>query len=97
MSRRLARVSVLQGGKKMAWIRMIAEDEAEGELNATYDRLTDPWGGVDNILKIHSLNLPSLHGHYELYRTLMYGRSGLSRVQREMIAVVVSATNHCHY
>jgi alkylhydroperoxidase family enzyme len=86
-----------QGDKKMTWIRMITEDEADGELKATYERLTDPWGGVDNILKIHSLNLPSLLGHYDLYRILMYGRSGLSRVQREMIAVVVSATNQCHY
>jgi alkylhydroperoxidase family enzyme len=81
----------------MAWIKIIPENEADGELLATYDQLTEPWGGVDNIMKIHSLNLPSLHAHFELYKTLMYGRSGLSRVQREMIAVVVSAANRCHY
>lgn len=81
----------------MAWITMIPESEAEGELKALYDRLAAPWGGVDHILKIHSLNPASLRAHYELYKTLMYGRSGLSRVQREMIAVVVSATNRCHY
>jgi uncharacterized peroxidase-related enzyme len=81
----------------MAWIRMISEAEAEGKLRETYDRLTEPWGGVDNIMKIHSLNLPSLKAHFELYKVLMRGRSGLSRTQREMIAVVVSAVNHCHY
>jgi alkylhydroperoxidase family enzyme len=81
----------------MAWIKIIQEDEAQGELKAVYDRLTEPWGGVDNIIKIHSLNLPSLHAHFELYKTLMRGRSDLSRAQREMIAVVASATNHCHY
>ncbi len=81
----------------MAWIRMIPESEAQGRLRKSYERLTEPWGGVDNILKIHSLNPPSLDGHFELYKTLMRGRSPLTRVQREMIAVVVSAANHCHY
>lgn len=81
----------------MAWIQIIHEHEAEGKLRETYEKLTEPWGGVDNIMKIHSLNLPSLHAHFELYKTLMRGRSDLSRVQREMIAVLVSTTNHCHY
>ena len=81
----------------MAWIKVIQEDEAEGKLKETYDKLTEPWGGVDNIMKIHSLNLPSLHGHYEFYKTLMHRRSDLTRIQREMIAVVVSAVNRCHY
>lgn len=81
----------------MAWIRTIDESEAEGELAAMYRRLVEPWGGVDNILKIHSLNPPSLTAHFELYRTLMRGKSGLSRAEREMIAVVVSAANRCHY
>ena len=52
---------------------------------------------MDNILKIHSLNKRSLDAHLLLYKTLMYGPSGLSRAQREMIAVTVSVLNHCHY
>lgn len=81
----------------MAWIKMINEDEAQGELAELYDLAHEPWGGVDNILKIHSLNPGSLRGHFELYKTLMRGPSDLSLIQREMIAVVVSAVNHCHY
>lgn len=81
----------------MAWIRMIPEEEAEGRLREMYARLTEPWGGVDNILKIHSLNPPSLEAHFQLYKTLLRGRSGLSRAEREMVAVVVSAANQCHY
>lgn len=81
----------------MAWIKVIDEDDAEGELKSLYEKTVEPWGGVDNILKIHSLNPASLRAHLELYKTVMRGRSDLSRVQREMIAVVVSATNHCHY
>ncbi len=81
----------------MAWIRVIQEAEADGQLKELYGQMTEPWGGVDNILKIHSLNPPSLRAHFELYKTLMRGPSGLSRIQREMIAVVVSVANHCHY
>jgi uncharacterized peroxidase-related enzyme len=81
----------------MAWIQVITEDQAEGELLGMYQTLIEPWGGVDNILKIHSLNPPSLRGHFEFYQTLMRGRSDLSRAQREMIAVVVSTLNRCKY
>ena len=81
----------------MAWIKMIGENEAEGSLKVFYDKHATPEGLVDNILKIHSVNPPSLDGHYDFYRTLMYGKSELSRIQREMIAVVVSLANKCHY
>lgn len=81
----------------MAWIKVIKEQEAENLLIEFYQKHTTPAGFVDNILKIHSLNPPSLGGHYQLYRVLMFGKSDLGRVQREMIAVVVSVANKCHY
>ena len=81
----------------MAWIKMIAEDEAQGELKCWYEKLREPWGGVDNILRVHSIDIPTLKGHYELYRSAMQGSRDLTHKQREMIAVVVSAVNQCHY
>ena len=81
----------------MAWIDIIDEENAEGSLKDQYKELIEPWGGVDNILKIHSLNPESLSAHVKLYRTLMYGKSPLRRTDREMIAVVVSTINQCHY
>jgi len=81
----------------MAWIKVIDENEADGELKQLYSPMTEPWGGVDNILKIHSLNPASLRAHFDLYVTLMRGKSGLTRIQREMIAVVASAANQCFY
>lgn len=81
----------------MAWIKVIDENEAEGELRGLYDKYTNSRGDVDNILKIHSLNPSSLAAHYELYKTLMRGSRDLSRIRREMIAVVVSALNQCKY
>ena len=81
----------------MAWIKIISEEEAAGDLAGQYSQLIEPWGGVDNILKIHSLNPESLRAHVLLYKTLMYGKSPIKRPQREMIAVVASAANRCHY
>ena len=80
-----------------AWIEIISEREAEENLAKQYSQLIEPWGGVDNILKIHSLSPDSLKAHVLLYKVLMYGKSPLTRPQREMIAVVASAANHCHY
>ncbi len=81
----------------MAWIKTIPEDEAEGRLQELYEEYSGPEGAVDHILKIHGLHPASMKGHYDLYRTLMYGRSPLTRAQREMVAVVVSAANRCRY
>ncbi len=85
-------------GRRDAWIHMVDEVEAQGELKELYDRMRDPaTGEVDNILRIHGQHPATLQAHYLLYRTLMYGKSNLRRPEREMIAVVVSALNHCHY
>ena len=81
----------------MAWIHVIDEDEASGRLKQLYKKYEDPSGGVDNILKIHSLNPRSLEAHFDLYATVMRGKSDLSLAQREMIAVVSSSLNKCHY
>lgn len=81
----------------MAYISYLREDEAPPELRVLYDRYRDKAGRVDNVLRIHGHNPPSLEHHYRLYATLMRGRSDLSRAQREMIAVVVSSINACHY
>lgn len=51
----------------------------------------------DNILRIHGVHPRTMRHHYDLYHELMRGPGPLSRIQREMIAVVVSAVNHCHY
>ena len=81
-----------------AWIDMVGEDEAQGELAGYYGAMHDPvTGGVDNILRIHGQHPAALGAHYQLYRVLMHGGSPLPRWEREMIAVVVSAVNSCHY
>ena len=81
----------------MAWIREIMPEDAAGELEAVYARVREPDGSVDHILRIHGLHPQCLDDHYGLYVTLMKGPSPLSHRRREMIAVVVSALNECHY
>jgi uncharacterized peroxidase-related enzyme len=80
----------------MPWIEWIEEKAATGPLKESYERYGTQ-RGIDHILKIHSLNPRSLEDHYRLYTHLMRGPSGLSRADREMIAVVVSKANDCFY
>jgi uncharacterized peroxidase-related enzyme len=81
----------------MSWIDEIDVDVAEGKLGAVYAELVKKRGKVSNILKVHSLNPEALESHLGLYMTAMFGKSGLSRAEREAVAVVVSATNDCAY
>ncbi|RMF62267.1 MAG: peroxidase [Bacteroidetes bacterium] len=81
----------------MAWIDMIDEAEASGELKAIYDEIIGSRGKLSNIMRIHSLNPPTMRAHMELYLKIMFGRSGLRRADRELLATVVSAANGCAY
>ena len=82
----------------MAWIEIIDEADATGTLREHYGRMVDPqYGRVDTILRIHSLHPEGLRTHYELYREVMTGTKTLRKVEREMIALVVSVINDCHY
>ena len=81
----------------MSWTEEIKVTEAESKLAETYARLMEKRGKVSNILQVQSLNPDSLDRHLDLYMTIMFGKSGLSRAEREAIAVVVSATNDCEY
>ena len=81
----------------MAFIPYIGYDEAQGLLAELYRRYGGGGRRMDNILRIHSLNPPSMAHHVQLYAHLMRGRSPLSRAQREMIAVTVSSENRCFY
>ncbi|HED53095.1 MAG TPA: alkylhydroperoxidase [Phycisphaerales bacterium] len=81
----------------MAYIKIIPEDAADGELAEAYRRWGNPDGSVDNVLKVHSLNPASLEAHCALYVQSMHKPSPLSRAEREMIGVTVSRLNGCDY
>ena len=81
----------------MAWIRTVPDDEAEGLLGEIYGDALRRAGKVFGILRVMSPNPPALQAAMGMYLALMFGESPLSRARREMIAVVVSAANGCHY
>ncbi len=72
----------------MAFIKYIVPEEQPAE-----HRVSDN----DYILQIHSVHSKLLKLHSDLYKELMFSKGPLTRIQREMIAVVVSAENECHY
>lgn len=51
----------------------------------------------DHIIQIHRIHPAVMRQHSELYLQLMHRPGPLTRFQREIIAVHVSAINHCHY
>ena len=81
----------------MAWIKTIEPDDATGALHAEYAKALGRAGRVFNIVKVMGLNPEQLRSSIDLYLRLMHGPSDLSRGQREMLAVVVSSVNRCHY
>lgn len=82
----------------MAWIPTIDPEDADAELRELYDRVRDPASGaLDNILSVHSLHPRGLAAHYELYAAVMTPTRSLRKAEREMIALVVSVLNECHY
>ena len=82
----------------MAWIDTIREDEWEGDLADLYGRLVDrDHDRVDNIMQIHSLDPSAMEGHLAVYSSAMSGTGSLRKVERELIALVVSDINECHY
>ncbi len=81
----------------MAWVKMIEPEEATGKLQAEYDKAIRRAGKVLNILRVQSLNAATLRASMGLYWAAMHAPSGLSRVEREMLATVVSRVNRCFY
>lgn len=81
----------------MANIKVIPLEEATGKLKDIYNGLIESRGKLAAVHTIQSLHPDSIIAHMELYMTVMFSQSPLSRAQREMLAVVVSAANNCEY
>jgi alkylhydroperoxidase family enzyme len=82
----------------VAWIETMPDDEWDGELAALRPSVVDRESGrVDHIMAIHSLNPRALAAHQAVYTSAMAGTATLRKVERELIALVVSVENRCHY
>jgi alkylhydroperoxidase family enzyme len=82
----------------MPWIEAPHEDGWGEEYAEIKDQVIDPkWDRVDWIMRIHALDAGSMKAHHELYRQAMKGTPTLRKVEREMISLIVSKVNDCHY
>jgi len=79
------------------WLPSIDPDQAKGTLRRVYDAAVRRAGRVFQIVRAMSLAPETLEASMELYQSVMLRGRGLERRQREMLAVVVSLANHCHY
>lgn len=80
------------------WIEIVPDDAWDGELAEMKPLVIDPTHDrVDHIMGIHSLNPRAMAAHDGLYRSSMAGTKTLRKVERELVALVVSLENHCHY
>jgi len=81
----------------MPWIKVFSLAEATGFLKEQYEAAIGRAGRIWNIVAIMGQNPPVLKASMDMYGAIMHGPSPLSRGQREMLATVVSAHNHCLY
>jgi uncharacterized peroxidase-related enzyme len=66
-------------------------------MQAYFDKCTEKLGFVPNVLAAYAFDNAKLEAFVALYNDLMLAPSGLSKLEREMIAVAVSSQNHCYY
>jgi alkylhydroperoxidase family enzyme len=81
----------------MAYIQLTDADQASGLLKREFEGAFRRSGRIFNIIKVMSPNPETLQSSMRFYLQLMFGKSPLSRAQREMLATVVSGINHCVY
>ena len=83
--------------RQESWLRVPPEEDAPTEVKALFEKANEKLGFLPNVLRVYALRPRHLELWNTFYDELMRGESGLTREQREMIAVVVSTANRCHY
>jgi len=81
----------------MSWIKEIPEGEERGKLKDVYEEIKRRRGKISNVMKAQSLHPEALKAHIDFYMAIMFSRGGLSRAEKELIAVAVSVANGCRY
>ena len=81
-----------------AWIELIADEDATGELKAFYDQVRTPHGTVDNVMRAHSLRPHTMGGHLALYKSVLHNpENTLPFWFLEVVASYTSILNDCDY
>jgi uncharacterized peroxidase-related enzyme len=75
----------------------LAPAELTPAMRAYFDKCVEKLGFVPNVLKAYGFDMAKLEAFIAMYNDLMVAPSGLSKLEREMIAVAVSSENRCYY
>jgi uncharacterized peroxidase-related enzyme len=75
----------------------LASAELTPAMRAYFDKCMERLGFVPNVLRAYAFDMPKLEAFVAMYNDLMLAPSGLSKLEREMIAVAVSSHNRCYY
>ncbi len=81
----------------MAWIKQVSYVDSSGLLRKIFDQALERAGRIWKIVQVMSLRPRTLQATMQFYAEAMMGPSDLTRVQREMLATVVSAELRCPY
>ncbi len=85
-----------KGAPAMA-LSIAAEAPLSDATQAYFAKCEEKLGLVPNVLKAYAFDEKKLRAFTDMYNDLMLGQSGLTKLEREMIAVAVSSVNHCYY
>ena len=83
--------------ERIARLHVPDEEDVPAEVKELWALPLEKLGFVPNVLRVFALRPKHLLGWWAYYDELLRGESGLTKAQREMIAVVVSVANRCHY
>jgi len=72
-------------------------DALDDDLRAIWRKCIDKLGFVPNVYSAYSLKPQRLRNFMAMYNEVMLSESALSKLEREMVAVVVSSANRCYY
>jgi uncharacterized peroxidase-related enzyme len=78
-------------------IRIPARAKLDPDLQKYFRACDDKLGFLPNVLAAYSFDQAKLRAFIGMYNDLMLAESGLSKLEREMLAVVVSSANRCYY
>jgi uncharacterized peroxidase-related enzyme len=83
--------------EKITALELAPAGELSEATKAYFEKCREKLGLVPNVLLSYTFDEKKLRAFTDMYNDLMLGESGLSKLEREMIAVAVSSVNHCYY
>ena len=92
-----SRAPATEGDDTLITALKLAPEKLSPEMAAYFHKCEEKLGFVPNVLQAYAFDMPKLSAFVAMYNDLMLAPSGLSKLEREMIAVAVSAHNRCYY